>query len=130
MATDTWTSGSSGSWTTAGSWSGGVPTSSSDVVIGSSANNTTITSSSNATVNTIMINSGDQLDITNGSAFTDTEVGRWGTFGVVDLNAATFVIGNGVYDNSGDFTFDSMTANQSILAISGSVSLTAPALFF
>ena len=123
MATDTWTSASSGSWTTAGSWSGGVPTSTSDVIIGSSANNTTVTSAANVTVKTIMINSGDQLDVTSGSTFTDTNASNpGGTFGVVELDTGNFVIGNGVYDNSGNFTFNSTTASQSTLAISGSVS--------
>ena len=94
-----------------GGWNNGVPISTSDVVIGSSANNTTVTSAANATVNTIMINTGDQLDITNGSTFTDTNASAaGGTFGVVDLDTANFVIGNGVYDNSGNFTFNSMTA--------------------
>ena len=121
MALDTWTASTSGTWTSGG-WNNGVPISTSDVVIGSSANNTTVTSAANVTVNTIAINTGDQLDITSGSTFTDTNASAaGGTFGVVELDTANFVIGNGVYNNSGNFTFNSNTASQSALEISGSV---------
>ena len=67
FATDyTWNDGTIGFWNAAGNWTpSGVPNSSGDSakIDGGNAQHTTVTLNITATVGTLMINSGDELDI-------------------------------------------------------------------
>jgi FG-GAP-like repeat len=127
MAIDSWIA-SSGNWTTAGDWFSGEPTSSSDVFI-ASASDVTVTSNAPETVNTIVVDDTDELDINNSDhdSFTVNNGAPDGIFGVVNVDAGNFTIGNGgsaFYNNSGTLSLNatSPTASfSSVLEIDGTV---------
>jgi Domain of unknown function (DUF4214) len=122
MAVDTFQGGSGGAWQTAANWTGGVPTSTSDVVI--PAGNLLVVSNDFASANTIMVGAGSELEVTFFSTFNDINASSpFGTFGFVDVVTADFVIGNGIYNNSGTFQLDSsnMFGVESRLLIGGNV---------
>jgi hypothetical protein len=122
MAVDTFQGGSGGAWQSAFNWTGGVPTSTSDVVI--PAGTLLVVSLANATetANTITVGAGSELLVTSNDTFNDLNASASsGTFGFVDVVAGDFVIGNGIYNNSGTFQLDSTTPSQSRLLIGGNV---------
>jgi hypothetical protein len=133
MATNTWTSSTSGNWTTAGDWSLGVPTSSQDVSIGSSSNNTIVTSNGAVTVNSISINSGDELlvsDPTFSDFFTVTNsTGSGGIFGELSISDGLFNAVGGFMNNSGlIFMSDNATSNN-VFYVSNTVTLEGAGTF-
>lgn len=125
MAVDTFKTGPgpTNSWQTAGNWTGGIPTSSSDVVIPTASSPLVVVSNANATANTIMIGAGSELEITFFTTFIDINASSpGGTFGLVDVENADFVIGNGFYNNSGTLQLDtSNSLSLSRLLIGGNV---------
>ena len=77
LAADMWTGGS-GTWTTAGDWSAGVPTSSSQVTI-SPSSSATITISSAVSIASLTVGSKATLSISSGSLATTSTVTNSGT---------------------------------------------------
>ena len=124
MAVDTFRTGPgpTDSWQTAANWTGGVPTSTSDVVIPATSSPLLVVSNADASANTIMVGAGSELEVTF-STFNDINASSpFGTFGFVDVVNADFVIGNGIYNNSGTFQLDSPSPFfESRLLIGGNV---------
>jgi hypothetical protein len=127
MTTNTWTASTSGDWTTAGDWSSGVPTSTQDVLIGSNAANTIVTSASIETVDSIGINSGDQLAITGGTFGALDATGPNGIFGEISAQDADFSVGGGTtnhtINNSGLIFLQSLTTTQTHFYFDNNVTL-------
>ena len=115
-----WTGGTSTDWTVASNWCGGVPTSSTDVVIPSGTTFAPVINSAAAVAHSISINPSATLTL-SGTAPTLTVTGDWhnsGTFtdaaGTVLMNGTTQTI-----NGSSPTTFNNLT-----LEGSGAVTLT------
>ena len=124
MAVDTFRTGPgpTDSWQTAANWTGGVPTSTSDVVIPATSSPLLVVSNADASANTIMVGAGSELEVTFGTFNDINASSAFGTFGFVDVVNADFVIGNGIYNNSGTFQLDSSSQFfESRLLIGGNV---------
>lgn len=124
MAVDTFirTGGLTNSWQSAANWTGGIPTSTSDVIIPAAPGSPLIVvSNAFASANTIMVGAGSELEVTD--TFDDINASSaFGTFGFVDVVNADFMIGNGIYNNSGTFQLDSSSQFfESRLLIGGNV---------
>lgn len=115
---DTWTAGTTGSWTTAGDWSDGVPSSTDDACLPASTTAYTVTLTSSQAVGTITTGSGAtlvlQANSTNDAAVL-TVNGDSDNAGEIDLiDTDTTGNGNGVGLDvaSGTLTNDGTIASQ------------------
>ena len=83
MATDTWTNGGSANWSTAADWSGGVPTTTSDVVVAQGDPQVTAAIS----INSLTLTTPAEVDFIN--AGSSTIAGAVNNSGDITLDAAS-----------------------------------------
>jgi RHS repeat-associated protein/uncharacterized repeat protein (TIGR01451 family) len=109
MSTDTWTGlAGDGNWATAGNWSNGVPTSSSDVVI--NGNVTVGHASGSDSINTLTVGTGATLQITGNSAITTLAQGAAGPVTQVQ-NDGTIALGDSGGPSSGSLIVDATSGS-------------------
>jgi PKD-like domain len=102
-----WIGGASGDWNVSGNWCGGVPTSSTNVVIpsGSAVN----IQSANAVTNSVTVNAGGSLVMTGANNLTISAAGNFtnnGTFTASGSTGAVIFSGSGII--SGTTTFNNI----------------------
>ncbi|PWA03872.1 beta strand repeat-containing protein, partial [Flavobacterium psychrotolerans] len=103
-STNTWLGGISTDWNTAGNWCGGVPISGSNVVIPSGTTfSPSIYQTANAVANSVNINTGATLSMSNAYVLSITAAGNF-------TNAGTFSAGNGTVSFLGAGTIAGATA--------------------
>ena len=137
----TWLGSTSTDWNTASNWCGGVPTSSTNVVINSGASNyPDLSTGANGVANSITINSGGSfimggseiLTITAGGSFTNNGTFTSGSGTRVDFAGTGSITGTVVFNNiitaSGALTPSTATTINGVLTINngGSIVTNSP----
>jgi hypothetical protein len=102
-------------WNTASNWCGGVPTSSTNVVINSGASNyPNLSSGADGLANSVTINSGGSLTISETETLTITSGGSFTNNGTFTSNSGTSVLFAGSGSISGAVTFNNLTTSGTL----------------
>ena len=125
----TWLGTTSTDWNTASNWCGGVPTSSTNVVINSGASNyPDLSTGADGVANSITINSGGSLTIGGTETLTITAGGSFTNNGTFTAGSSTTVIFAGTGSIVGTATFNNITTSGTLTpsattTINGTLSL-------
>ena len=111
----TWLGSTSTDWNTASNWCGGVPTSSTNVVINSGASNyPDLSTGADGVANSVTINSGGSLIIGGSETLTITAGGSFTNNGTFTAGSSTTVIFAGTGSIVGTATFNNVTTSGTL----------------
>ena len=111
----TWLGTTSTDWNTASNWCGGVPTSSTNVVINSGASNyPDLSTGADGVANSVTINSGGSLIIGGSETLTITAGGSFNNNGTFTAGSSTTVIFAGTGSIVGTATFNNVTTSGTL----------------
>ena len=115
ISSGTWLGNTSTDWNTASNWCGGVPTSSTNVVINSGASNyPNLSSGADGVANSITINSGGSLTISGTETLTITSGGSFTNNGTFTASSGTSVLFAGSGSITGTVTFNNLTTSGTL----------------
>jgi hypothetical protein len=115
VSSGTWLGNTSTDWNTSANWCGGIPTSSTNVVINSGASNfPNLSTGADGLANSVTINSGGSLTIGGTETLTITAGGSFTNSGTFTAGSSTSVAFSGTGSIVGTTTFNNITTSGAL----------------
>lgn len=115
VSSGTWLGNASTDWNTSANWCGGIPTSSTNVVINSGASNfPNLSTGADGLANSVTINSGGSLTIGGTETLTITAGGSFTNSGTFTAGSSTSVAFSGTGSIVGTTTFNNITTSGAL----------------